>query len=131
LVEIGVVRLEPRNPTPALQQGINRAEGVFNDLLHTHEAAANALLGKLEDLRFGVVENVFGKIALLGGAGNGCCGGVNQAAQQRLVTDNLDVVLNAGTIGNAVEQARQIGIAANGFELALAIEFLCESDLVN
>ena len=53
-------------------------------------------------------EDIFGGIALLGGARDGGVGGVHQPAQQRLVAHNLDVVLDAGPVGYAVEQAGDV-----------------------
>ena len=47
LIQIGIVRFKPGDPAAALQQGINRAEGLSDDLLHAHEAAANALFREL------------------------------------------------------------------------------------
>ena len=55
--------------------------------------------------RFGVAENFFRRVTLIGGARNRGIGGVNQSAQQRLVAHDLDVVLNARTVGNAIHQA--------------------------
>ena len=105
LVQIGIVRSQPGNPLAALQERVHRAEGFLDDLLHAHEAAPNALLRKLEYGGFGVVENFFGWVGLIGGARNSGIRGVDQAAQQRFIADNLDIVLNAGPIGNAIDQA--------------------------
>src|SRR5579864_7225520 len=95
---------KPSDAASALQEGINRAERLFNDLLHSHEAAPDALLRELEDLRFGVVQDFFRGIALLGSARNSGGGGVNQSAQQRLVANNFDVMLDARPVRDPIEQ---------------------------
>ena len=103
-VEIGVVRGESGDALATLQQGIDRPEGFLDDFRYAQKAASNALFRELEDGGFRIVENVFGCFGLLGGACNRGVGGVDQSAQQCLVANDLDVVLDAGPVGNAVEQ---------------------------
>ena len=85
LVEIGEVGGQAGDALAALQQGVDRAEGLADDLLHAHEAAADAIVGEPENGGFGVVENLVGGLALLQGAGDGGVGGVDEAAHQGLV----------------------------------------------
>ena len=131
LVEIGVVRGQSGDALAALQQGINRSERFLDDFLHAHEAAADALFGELQDGGFDVVENFFGGIALIGGAGNGGIGGVDQSAHQRLVANNLDVVLDAGPVGNAIHQAGDVANIADGLEFLVAVELFDQRDHVD
>src|SRR6185437_950824 len=130
-VEIAVVRLKSGDAAAALQQGVDGAEGVLDDLLHAHEAAADAFFRELEDLRFNIVEYVFGRIALLRCASNGRGGCVDQAAKQRLVSDNLDVVLNARPVRYAIEKAGNVGHAADRLEFRVTAEFLGQRDQVD
>ncbi len=74
-----VVRGQSGDALSALQQSIDRAKRFADDLLHAHEAAANALLGELEDGGFGVAEHLFRGVALFGGPRDRRIGGMNQA----------------------------------------------------
>ena len=56
----------PGDALAALQERVNRAERLTDDLLHAHEAASNALFRELEDLRFGVVQDFFRGVDWLG-----------------------------------------------------------------
>ena len=87
---------------PSLQKGVNRAERFFDNFLHAHEAAADALFGKLHNSGLRIVEDFLRRIALLSRAAYGGISGMNQPPQKRLVTNNFNVVLNAGTVGNAI-----------------------------
>ena len=121
-VEIGVVSREAGDALSALQQGVDRTERLPDDLLHAHEAAADALLGELKDRRFGIAEDFFGGIALVGGTRDGGIGGVDQATQHRLVADDLDVVLDARPVRDAVEQAGDISHVADGLQFLGAVQ---------
>src|SRR5204863_4152813 len=70
-------------------------------------------------------------ITLLGRAGDSGGGGVNKSAQQGLVADNPDVMLDTRAIRNAVEQPGDVGRAADGFEFTVSAEFLCQRDQVD
>jgi len=102
LVQIRIVSSQACNALTALQQGIDRAKRLFDDFLHTHETASDAFLGKLKDRSFSVVKDFFGGISLLTCAHNGSIGCVDQSSQQRLVTNDLDVMLNARPVRNTV-----------------------------
>ena len=115
----------------ALQQRIDRAERILDDLLNAQEAAPDALFRELEDGRFGVVENFFGRIGLIGCARNRSVGGVNQPAQQRLVADNLDVMLDAGPVGNAIQQRRNIRHVADGLQFFVPVQLFDQRDDVD
>ena len=103
----------------------------LDDFLHAHEAAADALFRELENGGFDVVKNFFGGITLIGGAGNGGIGGVDQSAQQRLVANNLDVVLDAGPVRDAVHQAGDVANIADGLEFLVPVELLDQRDHVD
>src|SRR5208337_2415550 len=131
LVELFVVGLQAGGALAALQESVHRTKTLLNDLLHAHKAAADALLRKLEDGGFGVIQDVFGGIALVGSARNGRIGRVNQAAQQSLVAHDADVVLNAGPVGDAVEQAGDVADVADGLQFLGAVELFHQGDQVD
>src|SRR5437588_4852525 len=104
---------QSRNSAAALQESIHRSERFPDDLLHSHETAADSFLRELEYLCFGVVEDLFRGVTLLRGARDSRCGRVDQGAQQRLVAHDLDVILDAWAIGNSVEQPGDVSRAAD------------------
>src|SRR6185503_5876982 len=130
-VEIGVVRGQPGDALAALQQGIDRSERFLDDLLHAHEAAPDALFGELHDGGFGIVENFLGGIALIGGAGNGGIGNVDQPTHQRLVAHNPDVMLDAGPVGYAVHQAGDVAHISDGLQFLVPVELFDQRDHVD
>ena len=95
------------------------------------EALAETVLGELEDALLGAVDDLFGFVGVVDGFGDGVLRDVDEAAQLRLVAHDADVVLDAGALGNAVDERRQIGDAADGFDLFAAVELLGEGDHVN
>src|SRR2546430_221558 len=114
--------LKAGDATTTLQERVHRSERFADDFRNPHEAAPNALLGELEDLRLSVVQDLFRRITLLRRPGDSSGGGVNEAAQQGLVADNPDVMLDTRPIGNTVEQPGDVGRAADGFEFAVPAE---------
>ena len=131
LIEIFIVGFEAGDALPALQKSIDRAKRFANNFLHAHEAAANALFRELKDRRFSIAENFFGRIGLIGGAGDCGVGCVNQSAQQGFVADDLDIVLDAGTIRNSVREAGNVADVANGLQIFVALEFFGQSNEVD
>ena len=122
-VEIGVVSGEAGDALAALQQGIDRSEGVADDLLDPLKALANALLGELEDGSLGVVEDFVGGLGLLAGLGDGGIGNADQPAQNGLVADDSDVMLDGRAVGHAVEQSGDVADIADGLQVFLLLEF--------
>ena len=92
---------------------------------------SNAVFGELEDGLLGASQNFFGFVGVLDGFGDGVLGDVDQAAQQCLVAHDADVVLDAGALGDAVDQRRQIRDAADGLDFFAAVEFLDQRDHVD
>ncbi len=89
------------------------------------------VLGELEDALLGAIDDLFGFVGVVDGLGDGELRDVDESAQQRLVAHDADVVLDAGAVGNAVDERRQVGDAADRFDLFAAIELLGERDHVN
>ena len=92
---------------------------------------SNAVFGELEDGLLGASQNFFGFVGVLDGFGDGVLGDVDQAAQQRLVAHDADVVLDRWPLGNAVDQRRQIRDAADGLDFFAAVELLDQRDHVH
>ena len=101
----------------ALQQSIDRAKGILDDVLNAQKASADAFFRQLEDGSFGIVEDVFGRIRLIGCARDGGIGGMNEPTQQRLVADDLDIMLDAGPVGDPIQQRRNICHVADSLQL--------------
>ena len=131
LVELGVVGGEAGDLLAAGVEFVERAEGVLDDRRDVDEALAEAVLGELEDALLGAVDDLFGFVGVVDGFGDGVLRDVDEAAQQRLVAHDADVVLDGGPVGNAVDERRQIGDSADGFDLFAAVEFLGERDHVD
>ncbi len=106
----------------------NEALTIVRDV---QESLANAVLGELEDRLLGAAEDLFGFVGVLDGFGDGVLRDVDQPAQQRLVADDADVVLNVRPLGNAVDERRKISHAADGFDLFAAVQFLGQRDHVD
>src|SRR5882762_95463 len=56
---------------------------------------------------------------------------MDQAAQQRLIAHDLDVVLNAGAVRYSVHQARDIANIADRLQVFVPVEFLNQRDHVD
>src|SRR5207302_6109493 len=56
---------------------------------------------------------------------------MNQSAQQGLVADDLDVMLDAGTVGDAIEQRRNVGHVANSLKFLVSAQLLNQGDDVD
>ena len=110
---------------------IERAEGVLDDGGDVSKALAETALGELEDALLGAVDDLFGFVGVLDGFGDGVLRDVDEATQLRLVAHDAHVVLDRGALGEAVDERREIGDAADGFDLLAAVELLGEGDHVN
>ena len=80
-------------------QLFQRAEGAFDDGRDVLKSLADAVLGELQDRLLGPAEDLLGFVGVLDGLGDGVLRDVDQPAQQRLVADDANVVLNGGRSG--------------------------------
>ena len=104
-----------------LLQAFDVLERGPEDLLDPNEALPLARLGQLEDALLGSIDDLFDLVAartvrLLDGLGSR----FDQAAEQRALLDDAAVILDVSGRGNSLHQFRQIGGAANRFQLAPA-----------
>src|SRR6266403_1469135 len=56
---------------------------------------------------------------------------MDEPAQESLVADNLDVVLDAGPVGDAIQQRRNVANIADGLEFLVPVEFFEQSNHVD
>src|SRR5260221_1382569 len=131
LVKIGVVGGEASDALAALQQSVDRAKGVANDLLDSLEALANTLLGQLTNGSFRVIHDLVGGIGLLAGFGDGGICTAAQPAQNSVFADDSDVVLNGRAVGHAVEQSGDVADIADGLQILLLLQLFDQRDDVN
>ena len=92
-----------------------------HQLLHAREALQPALLAHLEDSLLRVVEQLLGRGAALERLGDDRRGGLDQAAQQRLLLHDLRVVLDVRRRRHRVDQLADVFLAARRIELAAPI----------
>src|SRR5260370_21637670 len=113
---------EPGDALAALQQGVDRAKRVADDLLNTLKALANAFLGELKDGGFSVIENFVGRLGLLAGLSDSGVRDVDQPAQDGLVADDSNVMLDGGAIGHAVKQSGDVADIADRLQVLLLLQ---------
>lgn len=104
---------------------------LVDDFLDGSEAAFGAVFSESENGRFGGVENGVGGIFGLEGLLLNVVGGVNKIAKDGFFFDDAGVVLDVGNFGHAVGKSGEIGSAAGGFQIAVAVKFFGESDEVD
>src|SRR5262249_29555250 len=104
VVEFGEVGLQAGDALALLVELVDRPERLFDDLLYALEALAYALLRDLENLRLRRIDDLLGRPFLLVGFLYRAGGRVDEPAQQRLVLDDLDVLLDVLDPGQAVRQ---------------------------
>ena len=85
----------------------------------------------MENGGFGVIEDLLGGIGLFGGARDGGVSGVDESAQERLVADNLDIVLNAWPVRNAIYKPGDVTHIPDCFQFPATIKFLDKRDHVD
>ena len=130
-IQIRIVSRQSGDPLTALQQGVNRAKRLFDNFLHTHEAAPDTFLGKLKNGSFGVIKDFLRGISLLAGTHYSGIGCMNQSPQQRFVANDLDVMLNAGPVGNSVHQTGDITNVSDRLQFFAAIQLFHQRNHVD
>ncbi len=114
----------------ALQQRVDPA-GVARDLLETLKTLANPLLRELENGGFGVVKNFVGRLGLLAGFGDGRIRHVDQPAQNSLVANDSNVVLDRRPVRHTVQQTGDVAHIADCLQVLLLLQFFDQRDDVN
>ncbi len=112
-------------------QRVRGAEGLLHDLRDGEKAPAQALVGDLEDGRFGRIDDLFRRLSLLQRAGNGAVRGIDEPAQQRFVAHHADVVLDRRPARHAVGQRSQVGDPADRLQFLVAAEFFLQRNDVD
>ncbi len=98
---------------------------------NVEEALADAVFRELEDGLLGAAQHLLGFVGVLDGLGDGVLRNVDQAAQQRLVADDANVMLDRRPLGYAVDQRREIRDAADGFDLFAPVKLFDQRDHVD
>ena len=113
---------------PAALQRLDALHRRPHQLLHAREALQSALLAHLEDPLLRVVEQLLGRRAPLEGLRDDRGGGLDEAAQERLLLHDLRVVLDVRRGGDRVDQLADVLLAAGRIELAAPRELVAEGD---
>ena len=114
-----------------LVEGVDRAEGVGDDLRDAGEAALDALFGDLHELLLGGVENVEGIFALIGGARHGGLADAHDLAEEALVLDDADVLFDVEAMRQIFGEREEVGAIADGLELFAAVELFDDGDEID
>jgi hypothetical protein len=131
LVKMGEATGHPGNRSITLLERFNALHRGPEHLLDAGEAVIPALLGNLEDLRLGVVEQLRGARLLGVGLGDDLGGGLDQPPLDRLFLEDPRVELDVRGRGHRVDQLAEINLTANRFEVAAAFQFLAQGDVVD
>ena len=131
LVQLGEPGRHARDQAAVLLQLAERVEAPLHQVGDRDEAGADALVGDLEDALLGAVEDLVGVL----GAGVGFLQDVvragDQRAQRRLLLDDRRVVLDVGRARHAVDEARDVGDAADVLELRRPRQRFLQRDQVD
>ncbi len=130
-VEFGEVGGQAGNLAALLVQIVDIPEGVLDDLVERLKAVGEALLADLHQLRFGGAEDFKRGFALVGGAGDGHGADAHQLAQQALVLDDADVLLDDRAARQTLSERGQISYAADGLDLLVAGQLVGQGDDVD
>src|SRR6202041_3513461 len=108
-VKLGEVGGQTGDFAALLIKVVNGAKRVLDDLVQRLKALRNALLGYFEQPAFSLVQHADGRLALVGGTGDGHRADAHQLAQQALVLDDPDVLFNHRLARQALRQGRKVG----------------------
>ena len=131
LVEIGEPGRHAGDELLALVRALDRREARVRQLAHRHEPGAHAIFGDREDRLLGLVENQVRLLLRLVGRGQNLVGREDQIAKRRFLAHDARVVLDVGGVGQAVDERRDVGRAADFVELSRAGELFLERDEVD
>ena len=93
--------------------------------------AGDAHLGDLEDLPLGVAEQFVGRLDLVVGVAEDFVAGVDQVADDRLLADDLGVVLDVGRRRGRVPQLGEVRVAADVLDVLLLPQPFGQRDQVD
>ncbi len=117
-----------------LAAGMERFDALHRrpqQLLEADEALGLARLRDQEDPLLGAVEDLVGEALGLVGLLHDARGGLDQPAEQRLVADDLRVVVDVRRGGHDVEQVGEVLDAAHALELAPPVHLVTQGDRVD
>src|SRR2546428_7011339 len=106
-------------------------EAVADQVFDANQSGAGAVFRELKNRRFSPVKNGVGVFFGVERALLDLVRGVNEVPQDGFFFDDPRVVFDVGDVRHAVEKLREIGSAAGGFELAVAMQLFGEGHQVN
>ena len=130
-IEVGEAGGQAGDFAALLVEIVDGAEGVADDDVERLQALGEAGFAHFEQLRLGLIEDADGVLALVGGLGDGGRADAHEPAQQALVLDDADVVLDDRPAGQTLSERGQIGHAADGLDLLVAGQLVGEGDDVD
>ena len=131
LVEIDEAGRHAGDEPLVLLQLLDRREAALHEIAQRHEPGADPVFGDREDRPLRLVEEQVRLLLRLVRLGQDLVGRVDQAAERRLLLDDLRVVLDVGRARHAVGQRRDVGRPADLVELAAARQLLLERDEID
>ncbi len=102
---------------------LEHLEGLFDDAIERHEAAANRLLAERHDGRLGAIQRPLGVDAAIQAVAGDVATDIDQPPPDGALLDDLDVVLEATEIRQVDVQAGEVRQAAGTLEGGLLLEF--------
>ena len=130
-VEVGEAGPDAADLATVGMQVVEPVVGVVEQRLERAEAGVDPLLADREELRLGAIDGFLDLGRILVADPGDPPGGADQVAQDRLALDDPGVLLDVDRGRRLVRQARQVGAAADGLELVLALERFGDRDDVD
>ncbi len=122
-VEFGEVSGQAGDLAALLVEIVDGAEGILDDLVERLETVAEAPLGSLHQSRFNFADHVDDRVGLIGRLGNGQRADGHEPARQALFLDDANILFDDRTARQSFRQAGQVGHAADGVPLLVAVQF--------
>ncbi len=130
VVEVLEPTPDARNRTASTLDLLDPLHRRPEELLDAHEAFRPATLIDLEDLVLGFIQQLGGWRGGLEGLRNNRCGNFDQASSERLLANDLGVVLDVCRGGNRVDEKSDVILAAARLEGPSALQLLGERERI-
>ena len=133
IVQLGEAGLNPRDALAAIKKHVDVAETRLDDIGDAQKAGLDLLLGNLEHLTLGGVNQGLRVFGTLQAAGDDIVGDIDEAPDDGFAADDPAVLrhIGSGPEGNAIGQGGDIGSAARAVQQSLARNLFRECHQVN